>query len=654
VGDKRSIIGLILCFLAIFVYFNFVLPLIQGPRPKPPPAQRPATRPEPKAKPPRHKGPTDVPTTPAARATTAPARGVATITKLPEKVPEQKLEDNIVCETNDSLFRVVLTNRGAAVKSITLRDFYTFPQKNPRKGQGDLRLISEIEKGKLSLTMADVRGAGELDTAVWERVPNCPVPKGCKKAVQFRTVIPERGLEIVKTFGLRNPEKLKGGGQRRGRDLLLEIAVTNHGERPTMFQYRLRSAAGIVPEPVGPPMYPGDLRRERAELEQRQSRDVEAVVGGLAGDEVKLKTYSPGKVKDHPLIHTGQDARPIYAGVKNRYFAAVLEPMSSQDEIAAVEIEKIGEHNVTATLDIASERIPPGGTSTKTFMLFVAPRIPDVLRDYPDHHFEELLAYSWPRPITRLLSWLLRAFGKFTPNYGWAIVLLTIVVRVVLHPLTLKSQKSAHKMQKIQPLISAAKEKYKHDKRQQQQEVMKIMREQGANPLGGCLPMLLQLPIFIGLWRALYQDASLRHAPFMLWINDLSKADNLFSFSSPLPIIGRSFNLLPLLCAGAMIINQKMMGTQSQNPQAQQQQKMMMIMPVVFAFLLYGMPSGLMVYFLMSSIFGIVEQRFIRRRLDALAADTATAGPVVPVEPKREQKPQKPAPQRRKKRRRKR
>ncbi len=645
-GDKRSIIGLIVCFLAIFVYFTFVLPLIRGPQPDQPPPQRPATRPEPKAKPPEHKQPVHVPTTAAAQATTGPAQAVTKI----EKLPEQKVEDDIECETG--LFRIVLTNRGAAVKSITLRDFYTFPQKNPQKGQGDLRLITEIEKGKLSLTMADVRGAGKLDTTVWEHVPNCPVPKGCSKAVQFRAVIPERSLEVVKTFGLRDPE-VKDGVQRRGRDLQLEIVVKNHGDHPAMFQYRLRSAAGIVPEPQGPPMYPGDLRRERTELEQRQSRDIEAVVGGLAGDEVKLETYSAGKVKDKPTTHTGQAARPIYAGVKNRYFAAVLEPLSSQDEISAVRIEKVGEHNVAATLEIASERIGPGVTSTKTFMLFVAPRIPDVLRDYPDHHFEELLAYSWPRPITRLLSWLLRAFGKVTPNYGWAIVLLTILVRSVLHPLTLKSQKSAHKMQKIQPLISAAKEKYKHDKRQQQQEVMKIMREKGANPLGGCLPMLLQLPIFIGLWRALYQNASLRHAPFILWINDLSKADNLFSLSSPLPIIGRSFNLLPLLCAAAMIVNHKMMGTKSQDPQTQQQQKIMMIMPVVFAFLLYGMPSGLMVYFLMSSIFGIVEQRFIRKRLDALAAETVTESPAVPVEPKREQKRQKPAPHRRKKRRRK-
>jgi YidC/Oxa1 family membrane protein insertase len=383
--------------------------------------------------------------------------------------------------------------------------------------------------------------------------------------------------------------------------------------------------------------------------EHRPSRDVAALVATLEGEDVDLETYDADDVEEEPVQHSTARGSALYAGVRNRYFSAVMKPLGEEGQIERVRIEGIGAHNVSAVLELVPERIKPGETLTREYLFFVGPRAPEALEDYAEHRFEALLDYPWPSSIVRLLSWLLQVLRHVTPNYGFAIILLTIMVRGMLHPLTLKSQKSAHKMQQVQPLIAAVKEKYKDDKRQQQQEVMKVMREQGANPLGGCLPMLLQLPIFFGLWRSLYQNASLRHSPFILWINDLSKADNLIAFEQPLPFLGiTSFNLLPLLCAGAMLFQQSM-APKSEDPQAQQQQKMMKIMPLVFCFLLYGMPSGLMVYFLSSSLFGLGEQYFIRRRL-AAAAGADESGPGVPVEQKKE-RGQKPAPQQRRKRR---
>jgi len=646
--NKRTIIGLLVCFLAIFLYMNFVLPRMRPKRPQPdpsPPAApkqpvRATTQPAAitqKPKPPAH-----APTTPPAKATTQPAKATTQPAKAAPKVaalPEQTANDEI--ERKTELFHVVLTNRGAAIKSVTLRDFYMFPQEDPKPGEGDLKLITEIETGKFSLTMAGLNGAGKLDSVVWEYIDNGD-PKKLSRPAQFRTRIPKLGLEITKTFLFREPERTPGSEDtRRGRDIQIKIDVRNMSEEEVEFAYRLRSAAGIVPEPDVPPIFP---------LEGRKSRDIVAVVCEKEHDGAfNLETFGSGKADDGAHRH-GKSPRVqqlLYAGVKNRYFVAVLEALADDKEVGSVLVEKIGEHNVAASLELASQQIPAGGLASRGFMFAVMPRIPERLREYEKHQFEALLDPGFLGPIKKALTWLLQTFYKAIPNYGWAIVLLTGCVRLLLHPLTLKSQKAAHKMQQIQPLIKAVKEKYKHDKQVQQKEVMKIMREQGANPLGGCLPMLLQLPIFIGLWRSLYENANLRHAPFMLWINDLSKADNLFSFDSALPIVGRSFNLLPLLCAAVMVVQQKLT-PKSQDPQAQQTQKMMMFMPILFAFMLYGMPSGLMIYFFCSSLFGVAEQHLIRRRLAAAAAAVTTAPAPVPVEPKR----QKSAPQKRKKRRR--
>jgi YidC/Oxa1 family membrane protein insertase len=650
VADARTTKGLIAGAAVLILYYLFILPRLetmypgeQEPSPKQPdavstgPAElRPA-----------------VPTTPVASTnpTTRPAETTRPATVPTVKpVAAQEVNDAILCETE--LFRVALTNRGAGIKSIILRDFYTYPQDETTDGNGDLRLINEIEPGQLSCTLREAGGEGDLDTVVWEHVPKWPVPKGFLHAIRFRTRLAERGLEISKTYLFKQPTRDEGSERAvGGRDIQVVLQVTNLGAKETLFRYRLRSVAGMAPEPGVSRLFPDDLDRERDEIEKRESRDIEAVIGGLSESEVELETYGTGKVKDGPFRYTSAKAPPVYAGVKNRYFAAVISPLSAERGIVAVEVSKIAKHNITAEIEVSTGQIGAGATVTRRYMLLVVPRIPEVLADYPKElHVEELLAYSWPAPITRWLSMLLKSFNSFTGNYGLAIILLTLCVRVVLHPLTLKSQKSAFKMQKVQPLLKAAKEKFKNDKKQFQQEQMRIMREQGVNPLGGCLPMLLQLPILMGLWRALYQNAGLRHSPFMLWMNDLSKADNLFTFSDGAPLVGgMSFNLLPLLVAVAMIANQKMLTPPSADPQQQQQQKIMKMMPLIFCVMLYSMPSGLMLYFLCSTGFGVAEQYWIRRKLN-LATEAVTEDAAVPTEQRRERK-QKSAPQRRRKRR---
>jgi len=177
------------------------------------------------------------------------------------------------------------------------------------------------------------------------------------------------------------------------------------------------------------------------------------------------------------------------------------------------------------------------------------------------------------------------------------------------------------------------REKHKDDKPRLNQEMMKLYKQQGVNPMGGCLPMLVQLPVLIGLYGALYASVDLRQASFNLipwtgWINDLSAPDALFILPSRIPVLGWSINLLPLLMIVAMLWQQKLT-PQSQDPQAQQTQQIMKFMPLVFGFIFYSMPSGLVLYFLTSTAIGVAESKLIRRHLAKL--DDAGPGPVAPA-----------------------
>ncbi|MFW6158755.1 MAG: YidC/Oxa1 family insertase periplasmic-domain containing protein, partial [Planctomycetota bacterium] len=586
--DKKSIIGLVVAFIALMLYMYVVLPILspkQEPRPRPGPEKttrqtepgpkkEPQKEPEPEKKKPAPEEPPKEPAEPDKE----PAEPEPDQPHLIPPLPEQPLEDNIRCET--AMFVVTLTNEGAAIRDIRFnREYYTYPSKDEK-----LKLITEIEDGIPSLTMRHVRDLGGLDEVKWEHLTKGRDPEARPIVERFRARVPELGLEVTKTYRLYEPgAKNEEGEVEPGRDIKVDIAIENLGPKTAGFKYLFRSAAGIVPEPQGPRRYreePGRSHEQR-DLERSESRDVDAIVGQIQEGQPDLDTYDADDEYEAEIA-------PVYAGVKNRYFAGVLKPVENRGEIIDVYFHKIGPHNVTADLEMATVELPHGESVTKNYLFFVGPRKPDAVAPYARHGFEALIHYGWPSPVTRFLSWLLKAFHSILPNYGWSILLLTVCVRLALHPLTVKSQKSAHKMQKIQPLIKEAKEKHKDDKQRQQQEMMKIMREQGASPLGGCLPLLLQLPIFIGLFQTLRYHPELRHAPFILWINDLATPDHLITFTGwSIPLVGwRSLNLLPILCAAAMILQQQMT-PKSDDPQARQQQKVMMFMPLFLLFVLY-------------------------------------------------------------------
>ena len=261
--------------------------------------------------------------------------------------------------------------------------------------------------------------------------------------------------------------------------------------------------------------------------------------------------------------------------------------------------------------------IPQGISLTRDFRFYAGPKEEVLLQDFGAQLDRSIdLGWSFVEPITRGFVWLLRRSYEFIPNYGVAIILLTFLLRLVMGPLTHKQmkvmKKNATQMSALQPKIKDVQERYADDAQKRNEEMMKIYREAGVNPLtmmgGGCLPMLLQLPIFIALYYALQSAIELRGAPFGLWITDLSVPETLFT----IPAIGIPIRVLPLAMGASMVIQQKMTPMTTMDPN--QARMMMTVMPVMFTVLFYGFPSGLVLYWFVSNLLGMAQQLLINRQ----------------------------------------
>lgn len=299
------------------------------------------------------------------------------------------------------------------------------------------------------------------------------------------------------------------------------------------------------------------------------------------------------------------EARSYKEGLKwiaqeDKYFFAGLVPLTSMEE---AKVWKLKDSPITAF---------KGRPGTNNFILYAGPKEYDRLKAI-NVGLEHIIDFGFFSVIALPLFWVLKLFYNVTGNYGWAIILLTTIVRIPFIPLINKSQKSMKKMQDLQPRMAEVREKHKKDPQRLQKEMMELYKKHKVNPVGGCLPMLLQIPVFFALYKILMIAIELRGAPFMLWIKDLSAPDTLFGhIPSSFPLIGGfAVGPLPIVMGITMIIQQKMTPT-SMDPT---QNKMMMLMPVVFTFLFLNFASGLVLYWLMNNIFSIAQQFYANKKL---------------------------------------
>lgn len=311
-----------------------------------------------------------------------------------------------------------------------------------------------------------------------------------------------------------------------------------------------------------------------------------------------------------------------------------------------------------------SFEVGPKDSETISMDVFCGPKKRDLFSDKQDHPLYAQLNYLATIDVSSCcpcafdflaigMMWLLQLLSVAAlGNWGVAIILLVLIVRLLLHPLSKKSQTSMARMQKLAPQIKKVQEKYADDKATMQKEVMKIYREAGASPFLGCLPMFFQIPIWVALWTAVRVSVELRHAAFLpIWLTDLSTPDRLISFGTDLMLIGESFNLLPILLGVAMYLQMKLSPQMAggagatTTPEQQAQQKMMqLMMPGMMLLFFYKAPSGLTLYIMASTFVGVIESKIIRKHIRQKEAAEAAAETVVqgPGKGARSARPKKP------------
>ncbi|HPD17352.1 MAG TPA: membrane protein insertase YidC [Planctomycetota bacterium] len=485
------------------------------------------------------------------------------------------------------------------------------------KGQVWLDDASLLKFGEPSLVLLPPKKAAsealsEADLRLFESRRYELVEEAADR-VAFRAVLPDRKLEITKTFILPKPD------EARQRHVTLEVQFRNTGDQELKLPgYLLRGPSGL-PADLSPASW---KHHETVPNEHERTAAAAALVAAVAreatGGQINVPTKTCAEVAS---LEKGSDKDKgttfdevggvLWAAVASNYFASILDPRPAESRQLNIEsggARSMREHNLSAVIQAAPFALQPQGKEgdcvTHRFVLYAGPKAPDVLASY-EGKYERLIASRWLDPLTAACGWVLRASYWVVPNYGIAIIILTIIVRVVLHPLSKKSQVSMQKMQKLQPQVAEIREKFKTDKKRQQEEMMKLYKTYGVNPMGGCLPIVLQIPIFIGLWRALQESIELRQAPFALWIQDLSQPDALFG----------AVNVLPIASCVIMFIQQKLT-PKAGDPQQQQTQKMMgYMMPVFLGWILYSLPSGLALYFIASTLIGLGEQKVIKMHM---------------------------------------
>jgi YidC/Oxa1 family membrane protein insertase len=306
-----------------------------------------------------------------------------------------------------------------------------------------------------------------------------------------------------------------------------------------------------------------------------------------------------------------------WVGYQNNFFIQAIIPLSQDGyQIIPSLIDETQNTQITRLVYL-TEKFDLNKNESRSFKLrlYNGPKEISALKE-ADHNLQDAVDYGWFSFLAKPLVVVLRWFYSYTHNYGVAIILLTLIIKIVFWPLTHKSYTSMQKMKKVQPKIQQIREKYKDDREKLNQELMQVYKTHKVNPMGGCLPMALQIPVFFALYRMLNAAVELRHQPFILWIHDLTAPDRLnLGFSVDLPMIGHldGVPVLTILMGITMFIQQKMTPS-SGDPR---QEKIMLIMPVMFTFFFINFPAGLVLYWFVNNILSIAQQYWINRHASA-------------------------------------
>jgi YidC/Oxa1 family membrane protein insertase len=349
----------------------------------------------------------------------------------------------------------------------------------------------------------------------------------------------------------------------------------------------------------------GHVSEQGQALRGTVSADLFHSVVALQGS--KLRTESFSELEDWVTIKDNI----TWVALGGQYFVAALIPevependlwiQMKRHATTQVRAESVGDSWIETRLSF------PAGTFSIHLDAYLGPKDFSLL-EKAGHSLERSVDLGWFTIVARPMLQVLKLSHKITGNYGVDIIVMTLLIKVLFFPLTQKSMKSMKEMQKLQPQMTALRERFKDNSEQMNKEIMELYRRHKVNPLGGCLPMVLQIPVFIGLYQALLNAVELRHAPFVGWINDLSAPDRLGSMQ--LPFVDQpGFPVLTLFMGASMFVQQWMTPTAGDPTQ----QRVMLIMPLIFTFMFINFPAGLTLYWLVNNILTIAQQYALNR-----------------------------------------
>jgi YidC/Oxa1 family membrane protein insertase len=335
---------------------------------------------------------------------------------------------------------------------------------------------------------------------------------------------------------------------------------------------------------------------------------IDGTVKRVAVQGVGTTGFVGGLLGRGPPTGTSYPPPTEWVGIDSQYFLLSAVPQNPRD--ASAYLGPLGANSGQAALSLEPVDVPTGTPFERSYRMYFGPKIEEAVVAV-DPRLEQAIAAGWAfvRPLVAgfgsLLHW---THEHVVANYGVAIILLTILVRVLTYPLTQRSMKSMKKFSLIAPQMKEIQEKHANDREKLQEELMKLYRQKGMNPLaamgGGCVPMIIQMPVMIALYFALQTSIDLRHAPFAFWIRDLSAPEDFFS------VAGVPIRLLPLLMGGSMLLQQRLSPAPNADPQ---QRQMMTLMSVMFTFMFYQFPAGLVLYWFVSNLLGIAQQLLVNR-----------------------------------------
>lgn len=376
-----------------------------------------------------------------------------------------------------------------------------------------------------------------------------------KDSISF--VHEDQEKRIVKKFTLPNNSNI----------IYLDIQVKNLSSSPLLQKF------------------PVVLGRLDLSAKNKQARFQDVLIGG----KEKPLHLSAGKDFIAPDVK--------FTGLRDQYFCAIIEPV---DSTVSAYIKKISAQESEVGILDNEVSIKPGVQIGHSYRIFLGPQDLKIINNIKPE-WTSIIYFGFFDFIAQLLLQLLGFFYSLVHNWGVAIIILSISVYFLLFPLSIKQMRSMKEMQVLQPKIDALRKEFKDNPQRLNKEIMELYKEHKVNPLSGCLPLLLQMPIFFALYQALIRSVALRGAHF-LWIKDLSSPDKLYVFKNAIPFLGKDLNILPILMAIGMFVQQKISMGKASGEAAQQQKMMSIIMPIMFGVIFYQMPSGLVLYWFVNSI----------------------------------------------------